>query len=216
MIDLLDEREPLLGKTSVHLIAFMIARHQSDVQKYILDPIRRPLNPQFPAADAEISSDTAVGETLKRLELFVSEASQILISSTFQPILRPLFLLLVHVQDTFHTQLKDRLTVLLKTYFSASFSATADALVLVHHFLDQSESEGWTFAAGSSGVVAIRKAESVPTLGFDEIVTRISTFVEILRDSADELKSAVFVAVIREWLAPKQDDPLRYPPCVPN
>jgi hypothetical protein len=187
----------------------MIARHQSDVRKYILDPIRRPLNPPFSASDDELSSDTAITETLKRLEVIVSEASPILISSVLQPILRPLFLLLVHVQNTFHTQLKDRLTTLLKTYLSVSFSATADALDLVHHFLDQPESDGWTFAAGSSGGVAIRKAESVPTLGFDEIVTRISTFVEILKDSTDELKSAVFVAIIREWLAPKQEDPLR-------
>jgi hypothetical protein len=209
VIDLLDEREPLLGKTSVHVIAFMNARHQTDVQKYIFDPIRRPLNPPFPDAVGEISSDTAVSETFKRLEIMISEASPILISSTLQPILRPLFLLLVHVQNTFQAQLKDRLMALLKTYFTSSFSATADALDLVHHLLDQSEHDGWAFAAGSSGGVAIRKAQSVPALGFDEIVTRISTFVEILGESADELKSDVFVAVIREWLAPKQNDPLR-------
>jgi len=34
--------------------------------------------------------------------------------------------------------------------------------------------------------------------------------VDLLEDSSDEVKSSVFVGVIREWLTPKSDDPLQY------
>jgi len=209
----------LLGKTAVHIMAFLVARHLDLVQRFILQEVRQPLNPSksdTTTPSDEISSDAAIELTLTRLELFISEANPFLVSAVFQPILPNLFLLLVHVQNTFHTQLKGRITKILKVNFASSWSAMVDACHLVERILQRSEDEGWTFAAGSSGGIAIRKVdgmESMP-LRFDQITIRISTFVELLKDSSDEVKSRVFVGVIRKWLIPKSDDPLQYAICL--
>jgi len=160
----------------------------------------------------EISSDATIELTLTRLEIFMSEANPLLVSAVFQPILSNLFLLLVHVQNTFQTQFKERITKVLKMNFRSSWSAMVDASHLVERILRRSEDEGWKFAAGSSGGIAIRKVDGMESaaLGFDQILARISTFVDLLEDSSDEVKSSVFVGVIREWLTPKSDDPLQY------
>jgi len=205
----------LLGKTAVRIIAFLSAHHLDLVQQFILEEVRRPLNPSrsdTAMLSDEISSDATIELTVTRLEIFMSEANPLLVSALFQPILSNLFLLLVHAQNTFHTQFKERITKVLKMNFRSSWSAMVDASHLGERILRRSEDEGWTFAAGSSGGIAIRKVdgtESAP-LGFAQIIARISTFVDLLKDASDELKSWVFVGVIREWLTPKSDDPLQY------
>lgn len=216
VIDLLDERDVLLRSAGVHILSFMIVRHSKFVQKYILEPIQSPLLPskdQITTSSTDIiSSDELIEGALQRFDTITSNPSPILISMLFRPLLFNLFLLSVYTQNTFHAKIRGQVTQFLVLYLKSSSSAATDVLYLVERMLRTSIDEGWIYAPGENGGIAIRKitVEDTHELGFDEISTRVSIIIEILKEASSDVKSEIFVGIIRQWLSPHKDNPLLY------
>ena len=179
--------------------------------------MQSPLLPsidQISASVDVISTDEAIEKTLQRLVVITTNPSPQLFSFLLKPVLLNLFLLSVYTQNTFHTIAKTQATKLLESYLNSSSSSAADALDLVQRVLWTNTGEGWTYSAGDHGGIAIRRVETtdVHELGFDEISFRISTIIEIIHGTSIDVKSEIFVGIIRLWLSPHDDDPLSYSP----
>ena len=217
VVALLDEKDVLLQSSGVHIISFMAIRHAELVRQFILQPIQSPFLPskdQMSGAISIISTDEAIEKTLQRLVVVTTNPSPQLISLLMQPLILNLFLLSVYTQNTFHANLRAQTIQLLESYFKSSSSSVTDALHLVERLLWTTTSEGWTYSAGDHGGIAIRRVESgdVHELGFDDISARVSTIIEITRGASNDMKSEIFVGIIRQWLSPHDEDPLSYDP----
>lgn len=211
MTNLLDEKDVLLQKTGSHIISFMFSRHAELVDKYIFEPIRLALLPSEEGIKNSIdviSTEESIEKAVHRLEALLSMPSSSLISLLFRPLALNVFLLSIYTQGTFHTKMGDRTRQLLSSYIISSSCPVVDVLYLVERLLDSTIDQGWTFTAGSDGGIAIRRATDtdIRPLGFDETTRRISVLIEILRRTPDDVKTEVFVGVIRRWLSPHQDD----------
>lgn len=217
MVGLLDESDVLLQTSGVTIISFMIIHHAELVRQFILQPIQSPLLPskdQILGAISIISTDEAIEKILERLVIVTTNPSPQLISLLMQPLLLNLFLLAVYTKDTLHVNLRAQTIRLLETYFKFSSSSVADALHLVERLLWTATNKGWTYSAGDHGGISIRRVESgkLHELGFDEISARVSTIIEIIRGASDDVKSEIFVGIIRRWLSPDDENPLSYGP----
>ena len=193
----------------------MAIRHAELVQQFILRPIQSPLLPskdKISGAVSVISNDEAIEKTLKRLVAITTNPSPQFISLLIQSLLLNIFLLAVYTQNTFHANLRAQTIQLLEAYLKFSSSSVSDALHLVERILRTTNNEGWTYSAGDHGDIVIRRVESgnVHELGFDEISARVSTIVEITRGASNDVKSEIFVGIIRHWLSPHDEDPLSY------
>ena len=191
----------------------MLVRHSKLVQKYLLGPIQLPLVPLRDQSTEIISTDESIEKTLRRLEVIISNpSSPTLTSLLFQPLLLNLFLLSVYTSSTFHTKVKSQVTRILASYFTASSSAATDAIHLIEQIVRVPADEGWTYAPGDSGGIAIRRVtiEDTYEYGFEEISKRVSIIIEILRETSDNVKSEIFVGIIRHWLSPYDENPLQY------
>jgi hypothetical protein len=217
VVALLDEKDALLQTSGVHIISFMAIRHSELVRQFILQPILSPLlssKDQISGAISIISTDEAIEKTLQRLVVITTNPSPLLISLLMQPLILNLFLLAVYTQSTFHANLRTQTVQLLGSYLKSSSSSVTGALHLVERLLWTTTSEGWTYSTGGHGGIAIRRVESgnVHELGFDEISARVSTIIEITRGASNDVKSEMFVGIIRQWLSPHDEDPLWYAP----
>jgi hypothetical protein len=221
VVELLDERDILLQTSGVHIISFMVIRHAELVRQFILEHIQSPLLPskdQMSGSVSTISTDEAIEKTLQRLVVITMCHSPELISLLMQPLLLNLFLLAVYTQNTFHANFRAQTIQLMDYYLKSSSSSVTDALHLVERLLRTTTNEGWTYSAGDHGGIAIRQAESrnVHELGFDEISARVSTIIEITKGASNDVKSEIFVGIIRHWLSPHEEDPLSYGPEIFN
>jgi hypothetical protein len=213
VIDLFDEKGPLLQNSGINIISFMLIRHSKLVQKYLLEPIQLPLLPLRNQSTEIISTDESIERALRRLEVIISNpSSPTLISLLFQPLLLNLFLLSVYTSSTFHTKVKSQVTQLLASYFTASSSAATDAIHLIEEIVQVPADEGWTYAPGDEGGIVIRRVTIGDTheYGFEEISNRVSVIVEILRETSNDVKSEIFVGIVRHWLSPYDENPLQY------
>ena len=204
-----------MRKAGAHIISFLLLRHSILVQRNILEPIRSPFLPSDGDLSKNvgiISSDESIRKALQRIEDILSNHFPGLISSLLQPILLNLFYLTAYTQNTVHQQIKAQVTRILTAYLSASSCPGADVLRLVENISHTPSAYGWTYTPGDQGGIAIRRttADDSHDTDFDTISSRVLIIVETLRDTSDMVKSEVFVGVIRYWLSPRQDDPIRY------
>ena len=70
------------------------------------------------------------------------------------------------------------------------------------------------YTPGGTGGVAIRRASEgdIHDVGYEEIFARVATVVEIIEKASDDIKSEIFVGVVRRWLSPRDEDLLLYFP----
>jgi hypothetical protein len=190
----------------------MFIRHAELVDQYIFGPIRLPLLPSKGRIEKNsvdvISTDESIERAVQRLEELLSTPSLTLVSLLFRPVALNVFLLSVYAQGTSHTKMGERTIQLLGSYMASSSSPAIDVLHLVERLSHIATDEGWTFTAGGEGGIAIRRTTDtdILSLGFDDIARRISVLIEILRETSDDVKTEVFVGVIRRWLSPHHDD----------
>jgi len=63
----------------------------------------------------------------------------------------------------------------------------------------------WEYAPGDHGGVAIQAVaiDDIKSLDWEEISVRISVFLDITAKTSEQVKSAVFVGIMRLWLSPE-------------
>lgn len=212
MLELLDEKDPLLQKCGVCIISFLFRNHQALVERNILGPTRKALLPSGTNASEILSDDESIRTSLHRLEVIASNSTQPLNSSAIRPLLQNLFLLSVYTHEPHQTSINAQVSHILTSYFASSPSSAIDVLHLVRYVLDISAAQGWMYAPGATGGIAIRRARESDTsnVRFDEILVRVAAVVEMIGKTSEDIKSEVFVGVIRTWLSPHDDDPLLY------
>lgn len=212
VIDLLDEKDPLLQNAGAHIVSFMSMRQPSLVEKHLLAPIRSPLLPTNDAllsVDEVYSNDESIARTLQRVETITSNHLPSLISSLLQPILLNLFLLACYTHSSLNSKIHAQAVEFVRMYFALLSSTTTDALDLIGRSLYLSEYEGWTYSPGDHGGIAIFRVTetSERSMDLDEISKRVSVIVEVLGHASNDIKSEVFVDIVRHWLS-QEDDPL--------
>jgi hypothetical protein len=212
VLDLLDEKDTLLGKCGVSIISFLVRNHAALVERSILEPIRKPLLPSGTISNEIISTDESIRQCLRRLEVITLNSGQALISSAIRPLVKNLFLLSVYTRESHHSNIKTQVVHLLSSYLASTPSPATDVLDLVEQISVTSNAEGWIYTPGGTGGVAIRRATKgdIHDVGFEEIFTRVATVVEIIGKASDEIKSEIFVGVVRRWLSPRDEDLLLY------
>jgi hypothetical protein len=215
VIELLDEKDPLLRTAGVHIISFLLNHHTKYVGRYILEPIQAPLLPlegKVASSVDLISSDDSIEKALLRLEVAIANHSSTFASPLVRPVLLNLFLLAAYTSNTFHSNIRKQVTHLLKSYLKSSSSGATDTLSLIERLVWTSNENGWTYTPGAQGGIAIRCVTSTETadIGFDEITVRIAIIIDIIRETSDDMKSEIFVGIIRHWFSPHEDNPLQY------
>lgn len=133
-----------------------------------------------------------------------------MISLVLRPPLLNLFLLSVYTQDTFHKIVGAQVTQLLGLFLKSS--SLTDALYLIERILWTSDRDGWTYSPGDNGGIAIRRVTNADAhdLRFDQISARVSTIIEIARETSSDVKSEIFACIIRNWLSQRVGHPLKY------
>jgi len=211
VLELLEEDDPLLSASAAHIIAFLSTQHPALVSRDILSPVQAVFSPNpvtsIFGSGGLLSDDEAVRHSLKQLQLISSNSTPSLITALLSPILFNLFLLLVYTHGSHHSVLRSQVTQLLEAYLKYSSSPASGLLDLTRNLLSTSESHGWSFAAGETGGVAIHRIpQTKDDLGLDDIQTRVEVFMEISQHASEEVKSEVFVGVIKQWLKPELKD----------
>ena len=160
-----------------------------------------------------ITSDELLETTIRRLEIVTSVPSPTLISPWLRPLARNLFVLAVYAMAMSRLEINSSVRQILEKYIG-SLPSSSDLLVLLDLILFVPSTEGWVFAPGDTGSICIRRATSADsiTLGFDEINSRIFIFVDVLKTASDDVKSEIFVGIIRRWFSPHEDDYMKYSP----
>jgi hypothetical protein len=215
-MELLDEQDSLLSASASHIISFLFSQHSDLVSRHLLSPIQSVFlpKPDFSKTNSGdlLSDDETIRHFLKQLQLITSNPSPTLITALLRPILFTLFLLSVYTHGTHHTISSSQASQILESYVKSSTSPAADILNLTKKILSRSESQGWSFVAGETGGVDIRStSKETDDLGLDNIQTRVEVLMEILQQASEDVKSEVFVGVIRQWLHPEsKDNPMRY------
>jgi hypothetical protein len=207
----------LLQRTGGHIIAFLFARHSQYVNESILKPIQAPL---LPSADTiskamdEISSQESIQNTLRKMEIIISIPSPTLISSAIQPLIKNLFLLASYIQDTPQSYLKAQVTHLLEVFITSSSISADEIILLVNTMVESSSDEGWTYTPGDTGGISIRRIVSTDTheLGFNEIIGRIAIIMDLIGKTSDNVKSEIFVRILKPWYSFHEENPLKYFP----
>jgi len=212
VLDLLDEKDTLLGKCGVSIISRLVRNHAGLVERNILEPIRKPLLLSGTISIDIISTDESIRQCLRRLEVITSNSGQVLIYSAIRPLVKNLFLLLVYTHESHHSNIKTQVAHLVSSYLASTPSPATDVLDLVEQLSVTSYVEGWMYTPGGTGGVAIRRATEgdIHDVGFEEIFTRVATVVEIIAKASDDIKSEIFVGVVRRWLSPRDEDLLLY------
>jgi hypothetical protein len=212
VLDLLDEKDTLLGKCGVSIISFLIRNHATLVERNILEPIRKPLLPSGTISMEIISADESIRLCLRRLEVITSNSGQALIYSAIRPLVTNLFLLSVYAHESHHSNIKTQVAHLLSSYLASTPSPATDVLDLVEQLSVTSYAEGWMYTPGGTGGVAIQRAAvgDIHDVGYEDIFGRVATVVEIIEKVSDDIKSEIFVGVVRRWLSPRDEDLLLY------
>ena len=180
----------------------------------ILERIRKPLLPSGTISNEVISTDESISQCLRRLEVITSNSVQALISSAIHALVKNLFLLSVYAHESHHFNIKTQVAHLLSSYLASTPSPATGVLDLVEQLLVTSHAEGWMYTPGGTGGIAIRRVTEgdIREVGFEEIFTRVAMVVEIIAKTSDDIKSEIFVGVVRRWLSPRDEDPLLYLP----
>jgi hypothetical protein len=198
--ELLGERDEILRSAGVHVIGYLYRTYAAEVERYILEAIRRPLIP-----GKEIVLDTAVQECIFRLEVLSSSPSQTLTCAVISPLSTQLFLLNTYTSPPSpQTRLHAQTTDILRRYLTSTSSAVATVLSLAQIIRT---GQSWSFVPGSTGSISLSPISS-PAPDFDTLQTRIQCLVHLIGICPAETKSGVFVSIIRTWLE-GGDDPLR-------
>jgi len=200
-----------LSASAAHIISFLSTQHPALVSRHILNPVQAVFSPNTVTSTIGsgglLSDDEGVRHTLKQLQLISSNPTPSLITALLSPILFNLFLLLVYTHGSHHSVLRSQVTQLLEAYLKYSTSPASGLLDLTRNLLSTSESQGWSFAVGETGGVAIRRTpQTKDDLGLDDIQIRVEVFMEISQHASEEVKSEVFVGVIKQWLKPELKD----------
>lgn len=212
VLELLDENDPLLSASATHIISLLFSQHSELVSRHILNPVQTPLSPR-PEVNSGglLSEDEAVQHSLKQLQVISSNPTPALITALLRSILFTLLLLSVYTHGTHHSVIRTQVNQLLETYIKSSSSPAVDILDLTKKITLSTETQGWSLVAGETGGIAIRStSEERELLDLEEIQTRVEVLIEILEKASDEVKSEIFVGVIRQWLHPESDNSMRF------
>jgi hypothetical protein len=193
----------------------MFAQHSNLVTRYILNPLREPLlTPTNYTASESIGASSdgePIAKALRRLGLIVSTPLQNLVLASIRSLLVNLFLLGAYTATAPHAADYEQVSLILQSYLAIALSPAEDAMYLVDRILHTSTTDGWTYTAGSAGGISIRRAVNDEIIGPDETQARVQLVLEVLANSSSDVKSEVFVGIIRRWLSPVDDDsPMKY------